>query len=224
MNVSVLLIDDEVKLLEALGKYLESKGIKVFTAQSTIEAFKILQFTIPDILIVDVMMPSQTGYDFILQLKKNERFGMIPFIFLTAKGMAKDRIQGYRLGCRAYISKPFDPEELISVIKNIIVETGDINNVRYLRSEIKKIRLLLENKSSNSIDLTPGEKLVLLGIIEGCTNQEISNKTKISIRNVEKYVTRLLSKTRSKRRTDLIKSSYKFYWNKRANDENRTRE
>ena len=127
IKITVLLIDDEKKLLEALSGYLESKGIVVLSAQSTKQALQILKHKVPDLLIVDVIMPEQTGYEFITRLKRNKHFTTIPFIFLTAKGMTKDRIEGYRLGCRAYITKPFDPEELISVIDNIIIETKNID-------------------------------------------------------------------------------------------------
>lgn len=224
VNVTVLLVDDEIKLLEALGKYLESQNICVATATSTKEALAILQDKVPDIFIVDVIMPDQTGYDFIQQLKENKRFAMTPFIFLTAKGMIKDRIKGYRLGCRAYITKPFDPEELISVINNIISETKDISTIRHIRDEIRKIRLLLENKNTSYVQLTRKEELVLLEIIEGKSNKDIGETMKISTRNVEKYVSKLLSKTNTKNRTDLVKFAFKFYKFLRANDENRTRE
>lgn len=223
-KIKVLLIDDEVKLLEALAKYLESRGVSVLTAKSTHEAFNILMNNTPDLLIVDIMMPSQTGYDFVSEMRLNKRFALIPFIFLTAKGMTKDRIQGYRLGCRAYITKPFDPEELITVINNIIIEKKDTNNIKKISSEIKRIRFLLENKNHNYILFTPREKRILLEITEGNSNKIIGKKMKIGIRNVEKYVTRLLSKTKSRNRTDLVKFAYKFYNSIRANDENRTRE
>lgn len=97
VNVTVLLVDDEIKLLEALGKYLESQNICVAMATSTKEALAILQDKVPDIFIVDVIMPDQTGYDFIQQLKENKRFAMTPFIFLTAKGMIR---QNKRLSVR----------------------------------------------------------------------------------------------------------------------------
>lgn len=221
---TVLLIDDEKNLLKALVKYLESQKIRVLIAQSTQQALKILQRNIPDLLIIDVMMPSQTGYDFIIDIKKDTRFASIPFIFLSAKGMTKDRIQGYRLGCRSYITKPFDPEELLTVINNIIIETKDIDNIKLISNQIKKIRITLENKNNTYITFTPREKIILFEIIEGETNENISKKIKIGMRNVEKYISRLLNKTNTKNRTDLVRFAYKFYKSVRANDENRTRE
>ena len=223
-NVTVMLIDDEKKLLESLCKYLESKKFKVLTAQSSEIALSILEKIIPDILIVDIMMPEKTGYDFIISIKNNRRLKAIPFIFLTAKGMTQDRIKGYKLGCRAYITKPFDPEELISVINNNLSQNKNINNIRTITTEIKRIRLIIENKNMIHISFTSRERSILVHIINGKTNKDISKNIKIGVRNVEKYVTRLLDKTHSRNRTDLVKFAYKFYKELRANDGNRTRE
>ena len=223
-KITVLLIDDEIRLLKTLTNYLESKGILVFAAESPQIAFNILDTVIPDILIVDVIMPNETGYEFISKLKMSKRLGAIPFIFLTAKGMTKDRIKGYNLGCRAYITKPFDPEELVSVISSIFNEIKNLENIKKIKTEIRKIRLYLENKSNEHMTFTPREKLILFEIIQGRTNLAIADKMEITVRNVERYITRLLEKTNTKSRTDLIRLSYKFYQSLKANDENRTRE
>lgn len=224
IKVTVLLIDDETKLLESLTRYLESKGILVFAAKSIDIAISIMNTITPDIFIVDVMMPSQSGYDFIYNIKRIKRFSTIPFIFLTAKGMTKDRIKGYNLGCRAYITKPFDPEELISVIWSIVNEIKNIDSIKEIKTEINRIRFCLEKKCSIYISFTAREKLILLEVLAGNSNSNIAKKMQISIRNVEKYVTRLLNKTDTRNRNELIKSSYKFFSYLKANDENRTRE
>lgn len=223
-KITVLLIDDELKLLETLKSYLQSKGISVLCATSVLSAFNIMANIIPDVLIVDIMMPHENGYDFIAKLKENKRFANIPFIFLTAKGMAKDRVKAYSLGCRAYITKPFDPEELVSVIVSIINDVKDIENIRQIKAEIKKIRYSLENKNKNYVLLTGREKIILYHILQGKTNLAIADKMKITLRNVERYVTRLLNKTGTRNRVDLVRFSYRFYNSLRANDENRTRE
>jgi DNA-binding NarL/FixJ family response regulator len=223
-NVTVMLIDDDEKLLESLCKYLESKEFKVLTAHSSETGLSVLEKIIPDILIVDIMMPQKSGYDFIISIKTSKRLRAIPFIFLTAKGMTQDRIKGYRLGCRAYITKPFDPEELISLIKNNVSQNKNINNIRNITTEIRRIRIIIENKNMIHITFTSREKSILVHIINGKTNKDIAKNIKIGIRNVEKYVTRLLDKTHSKNRTELVKFAYKFYKEIRANDGNRTRE
>ena len=224
ITITVLLIDDEIKFLQALAKYLESRGIIVFIAQTTNHALDVLNNVVPDILVIDVMMPNQTGYDFVANLQNHKKSTFIPFIFLTAKGMTKDRIQGYRLGCRAYITKPFDPEELITIINSIVTETKDVNNIKKVSNEIRRIRLILESKNENYVQFTPREKEILFEIIQGNSNGTIGEKMKVSTRNVEKYVARLLNKTNTKNRIELVRFAYKFYQYSRANDENRTRE
>ena len=224
IKTTVLLIDDEIKLLETLSKYLESRRIKVIKANSTQEALKILETNKPDVIILDVMMPYATGYDLIFSLKKKKPWVSIPFVFLTAKGMTKDRIYGYSLGCRAYITRPFDPEELVTVIKNIVIETKDITIIKQISNEIRRIRLIIENKNKNSIKFTPREKTILLEIIEGNKNKVIGEKLQTSTRNIEKYVTRLLNKTNTKNRIELVRFADRFHKDLRANDENRTRE
>ena len=97
---------------------------------------------LPDCLLIDIIMPNNEGYDFIKNLKKNKNFQHIPFILLTAKGLTEDRILGYKLGCSAYISKPFDPEELESIIKNIVLK-NDI----FLESILENYVLLKEIKN-----------------------------------------------------------------------------
>lgn len=223
-KIQIMLIDDENSLLDALSKYLEHQDFNVLKANSINKALNLLEISTPDILIVDVMMRGKNGYDFIDSLKNSISYNAIPFIFLTAKGMTQDRIKGYKLGCSAYITKPFDPEELISVIENIIFQHNNLNDIEKIKGEIHKIRLILENKNKNYIQFTPREKSILLHIINGENNQAIAKKIKTSVRNVEKYVTRLLHKTNSRNRIDLIRFSYKFHKNLRANDGNRTRE
>nr|BDA97817.1 TctD-like protein [Rhodomonas sp. NIES-698] len=211
IQTRVLLLDDEVNLLFALSNYLESRGFLVMTATSSQEAIELLQNNIPDLFIIDVMMPHQNGYDFILEVKKSALFSSTPFIFLTAKGMKKDRIKGYKMGCRAYITKPFDPDELLIIINNIFFETKDITNIKKISGEIRKIRLTLENKNMNYIKFTPKEKQILLEILKGKSNETIGKCMKTSTRNIEKHVTRILSKTENKNRIGLIKFAYKFY-------------
>jgi DNA-binding NarL/FixJ family response regulator len=224
IKITVLLVDDEIKLLDTLSKYLESRRIVVIKAHSSQEALKILNTNKPDVIILDVIMPYATGYELIFSLKNKKDWLSIPFVFLTAKGMTKDRIYGYSLGCRAYITKPFDPEELVTVIKNIVIETKDSNTIKQISNEIRRIRLIIENKNKNNIKFTPREKTILFEIMEGNKNKTIGETLQISTRNVEKYVTRLLNKTNTKNRIELVRFAYRFHKDLRANDENRTRE
>ena len=159
-------------------------------------------------------MPNNEGYNFIKNLKRNKNFQHIPFILLTAKGLTEDRIFGYKLGCSAYISKPFDPEELESIIKNIVVK-NDIFLESLLENYllVKEIKNNLIKKYSESIEnklqfsLTSQENCILDQILLGNQISDIASNLNVSKRNVERYITRLLDKTRTRNIQDL-KSLY----------------
>jgi DNA-binding NarL/FixJ family response regulator len=168
------------------------------------------------------MMPQVDGYQFLKQLRDDPRFASLPVIFLTAKGMTSDRIQGYQAGVDAYLPKPFDPDELIAIINNLLekrvtqttVVGEDSENIEIakLAHEIAKIKDLLSPRIGISqtpppfaIDLTPREQSVLNLVAQGLMNKEIARKLETSVRNVEKYVSRLFSKTGTNSRTELVR-------------------
>ena len=155
-------------------------------------------------------MPTNNGYSLIKLLKKNAEYSTILFIFLTAKGMTHDRILGYDLGCHAYLTKPFDPEELVSIMKNLLT------NFKLFKTECSnsfRRDHMLKSVSSNQYQLTYREKTILELVLKGMMNKEIALTLSLSLRNVEKYVSRLLVKTGTRNRTELVKHflSLSFY-------------
>jgi len=209
----VMLIDDEKKLLVAIEKYLLIKQFNIIICNSGIEALNILKKETVDLLIIDIMMPIMNGYEFVNKLEKKAKIGHIPFIFLTAKGMTEDRIKGYKIGCKAYLAKPFDPEELVAVIDNILSDKKNIKNINNIKKEIQDLRKEINrfNKFNENITFTKREINILLAISQGLSNKDIANKLKISVRNVEKYVTRLLNKTNASNRVKL--ANYRYLYN-----------
>ncbi|MGH2412530.1 MAG: response regulator, partial [Microcystaceae cyanobacterium] len=106
----LLLVDDEPGVRESVQAYLEDNNeFQVQTASNANEAWDLLQKSSPDLVISDIMMPQVDGYQFLQKLREDVRFKTIPVVFLTARGMTSDRIQGYQAGCDAYLPKPFDP-------------------------------------------------------------------------------------------------------------------
>lgn len=209
----VMLIDDEKKLLVAIEKYLLIKQFNIIICNSGIEALNILKKETVDLLIIDIMMPNMNGYEFVNKLEKKAKIGHIPFIFLTAKGMTEDRIKGYKIGCKAYLAKPFDPEELVAVIDNILSDKKNIKNINNIKKEIQDLRQEINsfNKFNENITFTKREINIVLAISQGLSNKDIANKLKISVRNVEKYVTRLLNKTNVSNRVKL--ANYRYLYN-----------
>jgi len=209
------MLDNEEKLSEVIKNYFSLKKIQSIVTNKSDVAWKELERNLPDCLVIDIIMPNNEGYNFIKNLKKNKNFQHIPFILLTAKGLTEDRILGYKLGCSAYISKPFDPEELESIIKNIVLK-NDIFLESMLENYvlIKEIKFNLIKKYSESIEnklqfsLTSQEHFVLNQILVGNHINKIALSLNVSKRNVEKYISRLLDKTQ----TDTIEDLKSLYW------------
>ncbi len=221
MSAQLLLVDDEPGLREAVQAYLEDSGFAVRVARDATEGWDMVQQLTPDLVISDIMMPKVDGYQFLKQLREDDRFKSLPVVFLTAKGMTMDRIQGYQAGCDAYLPKPFDPDELVAIVENLLnrreastspVGEGGEHDIADLARQIAEIKALLTQRSAISptpppiaIDLTPREQSVLNLVAEGLMNKEIARRLETSVRNVEKYVSRLFSKTGTNSRTELVR-------------------
>ena len=111
----ILVVDDDNRIRELVKQYLEEKKFIVSTASDAANAKKIIAILKFDILILDIMMPGESGLSLTKYIKKNNT---TPIILLTAKGEAKDRIKGLELGADDYLGKPFEPKELLLRIKN----------------------------------------------------------------------------------------------------------
>jgi DNA-binding NarL/FixJ family response regulator len=221
MSARLLLVDDEPGLREAVQAYLEDSDFSVEVASNARDGWELLQQMNPDLVISDIMMPQVDGYQFLKQVREDPRYKALPVVFLTAKGMTGDRIQGYQAGCDAYLSKPFDPDELVAIITNLLArraaakETGgnaESPDIAALASQMARIESLLsgrsaivQSSSSVKIDLTPREQSVLDLVAQGLMNKEIARRLETSVRNVEKYVSRLFSKTGTNSRTELVR-------------------
>ena len=167
-------------------------------------------------------MPQVSGYEFLKQMREDVRFLNLPVVFLTAKGMTKDRIEGYNAGCDAYLSKPFDPDELVAIAENLIARraiqavtaNSNTSEITDLAGQLAEIKELLKEKAAIKvkvtpppikIEFTPREQSVLELVVEGLMNKEIAKRLGTTIRNVEKYVSRLFSKTGTSSRTELVR-------------------
>ena len=220
MSAQLLLVDDEPGVREAVKEYLqEVGGFTVQVASNANDAWQMLQQRTPDLVISDVMMPQVDGYQFLKKLRDDPRFKALPVIFLTARGMTADRIQGYEAGCDAYMPKPFDTDELIALVKNLLErrtanspENASGTELGEIAQQIAALRAMLEQRGGISqtpapirIDFTPREQSVLDLVAQGLMNKEIARRLDTSVRNVEKYVSRLFSKTGTNSRTELVR-------------------
>jgi DNA-binding response OmpR family regulator len=163
MSGRLLLVDDEPGLREAVQAFLEDSGFTVQAASNANEAWQLLQKNPPDLVISDIMMPQVDGYQFLKQLREDPRFETLPVVFLTARGMKADRINGYQAGCDAYLSKPFEPDELVAIVKNLVERrkavaknSGTSADIEDIARQIEAIRKMLEQSGGfpqNVLDL-----------------------------------------------------------------------
>ena len=126
----ILIVDDDDRIRNLLKDYLSENKYIVSTAENADQAKKKLLLIKFDIIILDVMMPGQNGYELTKEIKKDIK---IPIILLTAKGEVENRIKGLELGAEDYLGKPFEPKELLLRIRNII------NNKRIIDLKSKYI-------------------------------------------------------------------------------------
>ena len=113
----ILIVDDDREILELLGSYLESKGYSVATAADTALAREALAARPADLIVLDLMLPGESGLDFCRRLRQTSS---TPVIMLTALGETVDRIVGLEVGADDYLAKPFDPRELVSRIRAVL--------------------------------------------------------------------------------------------------------
>jgi len=217
----LLLVDDEPGLRTAVQAYLEDEGFQVTTAVDGLDGWDKAQQQMPDLVISDVMMPRCDGYGLLEKLRADERLGGTPVIFLTAKGMTADRTQGYLAGVDDYIPKPFDPDELVARVRNVVRRQDRLlteaarfadADVGQMARQISEIRSMLSGSGDAAaapdtpqLSFTPREASVLQLVAEGLMNKEIARQLETSIRNVEKYVSRLFIKTGTSSRTELVR-------------------
>ena len=155
----ILVVDDDLKIRELVKEYLNQNGFMVSTAKNAedaIEKIKLIKF---DLIILDIMMPGKSGLD-LLNEYKNILF--TPVILLTAKGEASDRIKGLETGADDYLSKPFEPKELILRLKNILNKTNLSNEKREIEFGNVKINLnkMLILKNNKQIKINNTEKKI----------------------------------------------------------------
>jgi two-component system phosphate regulon response regulator PhoB len=144
MGVCVLVIDDEAPIRLLCRVNLEAEGMEVVEAPDGLSGLELAQERRPDAILLDVMMPGLDGWGVAESLLRDDRTDAIPIIFLTARADLRDRARGLDLGGLDYITKPFNPVELASLVRSVLdaVQNGEREQLRADR--IAKIRELYE--------------------------------------------------------------------------------
>ncbi|GAA0788835.1 response regulator [Hathewaya limosa] len=119
-NARILIVDDEEHIQELIKFNLEKNGYKAFCVGNGLDAIKVAKEEIPDLILLDLMLPGMDGYDVCKQIRNDSSLSNIPIIMITAKGEEFDKILGLELGADDYITKPFSIRELMARVKAIL--------------------------------------------------------------------------------------------------------
>jgi DNA-binding NarL/FixJ family response regulator len=203
MSKRLLIVDDEPNLLRAVAACLKAENYEVSTARSGREALLQLAESVPDLIVSDIRMPGMDGYQLARQLRGSPRTALVPIIVLSAKDVTADRIECFRAGVDAYLTKPFEPDELIAVVNGIL------NRVERTHSEIA--RLVSSTNADQAVmnfqdeALTEAENRVAIAVSEGLSNKEIAAELEISVRTVENHISHILDKKGFSNRVEIAR-------------------
>jgi len=163
MATKILIVEDEPAISEMIEVALVRANFEVIKAEDAEEAMRVLGDLLPELVLLDWMLPGASGMEFARRVKKEELTAHIPIIMLTAKGSESDKINGLDAGADDYITKPFSPRELIARIKAVLRRTSP-----QLKDETIKVDNLVLDTASHrimvddeSLDLGPTEYRLL---------------------------------------------------------------
>lgn len=221
MALLVLIAEDDVGIQVATADYLRKAGYGVITASNGREALRLLYEYHPHVVITDVIMPEMDGYELVQAIRQHPSLRLLPVIFLTARNTMVDRVRGYDLGCDIYLPKPFELEELRAIVGNVLERSQMLQSeLQFQRQAQSQSRSPFPSSplpsypldlscalvsSSPAIDLTDREQEILSLLSEGLSNNQIGSHLHLSPRTVEKYVSRLLRKTETSNRAELVR-------------------
>ena len=194
----ILVVDDDDRIRVLVKEYLVENNFIVSTANSAVEAKIKLDYLKFDLIVLDVMMPGQNGFELTKEIKKNSA---MPIILLTAKGEVENRIEGLELGADDYLGKPFEPKELLLRVKNIIkknikINPNKINKIGDAKVDLNKMSIQLRDKISKINNV---EKKVLIEMLANpgktYSRLQIGDISNISQeRSIDVMITRLRQK------------------------------
>ncbi len=156
----IAVVDDERDILELIEIHLEAAGYAVETFEDVLSFYQFLKKRIPDLVVLDLMLPGYDGLDVCKDLLGERRYKYIPLIMVTAKGTETDRVLGLELGADDYVTKPFAPRELVARVKSLlrrtqlaaVIEEKDVLNIEgELVIDLKRYEV---SRKGKKLDLT----------------------------------------------------------------------
>ncbi len=194
----ILVVDDDDRIRNLVQEYLSQNDYLVSTAKDSNDAFKKTKIIKFDLIVLDIMMPGQTGLEFTQEYRNKIK---TPILLLTAKGEPSERIEGLEVGADDYLTKPFEPKELILRINNILKKTQSLEIKRVIEFGNIKVDLRKQfiYKNDLSIKINNTEKMILEKMINTpgkiYKREEIADLINLDKeRSIDVIVTRLRKK------------------------------
>lgn len=208
MTHRLLIVDDEPRRLRSLEMTFSDEGYEVMTARNGREALLRLAETLPDLIISDIRMPGLYGYQLAERLRANPRTELVPLICLTAKDKSADRIAGFRSGVDAYLTKPFEAEELLAVAASIISRVRRTHAA--IATQAGPSLPAAQNEASDAREkldeqLTEAEERAAQMVARGLSNKEIALQQGVSVRTVETHISHILVKKGFNNRVEIAR-------------------
>jgi two-component system phosphate regulon response regulator PhoB len=217
MLANILLVEDEKSIVTLIKYNLEKEGFKVFCSETGEDALKIIKEKIPDLVILDWMLPDTSGIDVCRQIKVDKKLKNIPVLILTAKGEPDDKIKGLEVGADDYVTKPFNNRELLLRIKSLIKRSKpslleDLGIFKDLKIDRITRKVFRENKE---IKLGPIEYKLLDFLIkspqrvysrEQLLNNVWGENINVETRTVDVHIRRLRKAINIDKKNDLIRT------------------
>jgi two-component system phosphate regulon response regulator PhoB len=217
MLANILLVEDEKSIVTLIKYNLEKEGFKVFCSETGEDALKIIKEKIPDLVILDWMLPDTSGIDVCRQIKIDKKLKNIPVLILTAKGEPDDKIKGLEVGADDYVTKPFNNKELLLRVKSLIKRSKpslleDLGIFKDLKIDRIAKKVFRENKE---IKLGPIEYKLLDFLIKSpqrvySREQLLSNvwgeSINVESRTVDVHIRRLRKAINIDKKNDLIRT------------------
>ena len=182
---TILVIDDEANILRLVREYLEQAGYRVLTASRAETGLHALRRESPDLLVLDLGLPDRDGWDLTRLIRRDQQLGGLPLIMLTARVEDSDKIVGLELGADDYITKPFNPREVVARVRALLRRAHGGGRPAPQRLSIDELTLDLGARSltvrGEAVGLTPTEFELLCVLMENpghtYTREELLEKT-----------------------------------------------
>lgn len=166
----VLVVDDDKQIVRVVRAYLEREGFQVFSAYDGETALHIIRRERPDLIVLDLLLPGRDGWEITRILRSDESLAGIPIIMLTARVDDTDKIVGLELGADDYVTKPFNPREVVARVRAVLRRTGGALPTKLPVLKVRDLEMDLDRhevtRGGEPVDLTPTEFALLRAFME----------------------------------------------------------